>query len=196
MRVEQDQQSLDDSLDIAVGSSSPSNKSIKSSENKKRKSEGIEVEDHHDVHPVKTAKKANDTLKSSVSKKVTEEENKQSVAGNTQMQSLREKIESFSTNKTNPSSTRTKSTRTFSSMSTHAVGLGTSKISSPIFSRSNSQINIVPEPQSPSRSGKVNEEEKTKLSYPINAREWRAWSNPEFLLRPFGIRLEEGKQTM
>jgi len=27
--------------------------------------------------------------------------------------------------------------------------------------------------------------------YPINAREWRAWSNPEFLLRPFGLRLEE-----
>lgn len=42
----------------------------------------------------------------------------------------------------------------------------------------------------------LNEEEKTKLSYPIDAREWRAWSNPEFLLRPFGIRLEEGKQTM
>lgn len=34
---------------------------------------------------------------------------------------------------------------------------------------------------------------KKKLSYPINAREWRAWSNPEFLLRPFGLRLEESK---
>lgn len=38
----------------------------------------------------------------------------------------------------------------------------------------------------------LSEEQKKKLSYPINAREWRAWSNPEFLLRPFGIRLEEG----
>lgn len=38
----------------------------------------------------------------------------------------------------------------------------------------------------------LDEEQKTKLSYSINAREWRAWSNPEFLLRPFGIRLEEG----
>ena len=25
----------------------------------------------------------------------------------------------------------------------------------------------------------------------MNAREWRCWSNPEFLLRPFGLRLEE-----
>lgn len=39
----------------------------------------------------------------------------------------------------------------------------------------------------------LNGEQKKKLSYSINAREWRAWSNPEFLLRPFGIRLEEGK---
>jgi hypothetical protein len=39
----------------------------------------------------------------------------------------------------------------------------------------------------------LSEEQKEKLSYPINAREWRAWSNPEFLLRPFGIRLEEGE---
>jgi hypothetical protein len=35
-------------------------------------------------------------------------------------------------------------------------------------------------------------EQKDKVSYPIDAREWRAWSNPEFLLRPFGLRLEEG----
>lgn len=38
-------------------------------------------------------------------------------------------------------------------------------------------------------------EQKKKLVYPINAREWRAWSNPEFLLRPFGLRLEEGKKA-
>jgi len=37
----------------------------------------------------------------------------------------------------------------------------------------------------------INSEQKTKLLYPINAREWRAWSNPEMLLRPFGLRLEE-----
>ncbi|CAE7188805.1 hypothetical protein CFE70_006852 [Pyrenophora teres f. teres 0-1] len=36
-------------------------------------------------------------------------------------------------------------------------------------------------------------EQKRKISYPIHAREWRAWSNPEFLLRPFGLRLEEGE---
>lgn len=29
------------------------------------------------------------------------------------------------------------------------------------------------------------------LVYPINARSWRAWSNPEFLLRDFGLRLDE-----
>ncbi|KAF2015239.1 hypothetical protein BU24DRAFT_449994 [Aaosphaeria arxii CBS 175.79] len=34
-------------------------------------------------------------------------------------------------------------------------------------------------------------DEKTKLSYKVNAKEWRAWSNPEMLLRPFGLRLEE-----
>lgn len=39
----------------------------------------------------------------------------------------------------------------------------------------------------------LNEEQRQKLTYPINAREWRSWSNPEFLLRPFGLRLEEGK---
>ncbi|OCL03721.1 hypothetical protein AOQ84DRAFT_325487 [Glonium stellatum] len=39
-------------------------------------------------------------------------------------------------------------------------------------------------------------EQKAKLSYPINATEWRAWSNPEMLLRPFGLRLEEVKETI
>ena len=34
-------------------------------------------------------------------------------------------------------------------------------------------------------------EEQEKISYPIDAREWRAWSNPEPYLRPFGLRLEE-----
>jgi hypothetical protein len=41
----------------------------------------------------------------------------------------------------------------------------------------------------------LGDEQKKKISYPINAREWRAWSNPEFLLRPFGLRLEEGKRN-
>jgi hypothetical protein len=40
--------------------------------------------------------------------------------------------------------------------------------------------------------GRLDEEHKKKLSYPINAKEWGAWSNPEMLLRPFGLRLEEG----
>ncbi|CAI6334761.1 unnamed protein product [Periconia digitata] len=37
----------------------------------------------------------------------------------------------------------------------------------------------------------LDEQQKQKLMYPINAREWRAWSNPEMVLRPFGLRLEE-----
>ena len=41
----------------------------------------------------------------------------------------------------------------------------------------------------------LGDDQKKKISYPINAREWRAWSNPEFLLRPFGLRLEEGKNN-
>jgi hypothetical protein len=39
--------------------------------------------------------------------------------------------------------------------------------------------------------GQITAEQKSKLQYPLNAKEWRAWSNPEFLLRPFGLRLEE-----
>jgi hypothetical protein len=35
-----------------------------------------------------------------------------------------------------------------------------------------------------------------KVSYPLNAKEWRAWSNPEFLLRPFGLRLEEVDESI
>lgn len=41
--------------------------------------------------------------------------------------------------------------------------------------------------------GELSTEQKQKVSYSINAREWRAWSNPEFLLRPFGLRLEESE---
>lgn len=38
-------------------------------------------------------------------------------------------------------------------------------------------------------------EQQSKLLYPINAKEWRAWSNPEILLRPFGLRLEEVSES-
>ncbi|RMD40597.1 hypothetical protein DV735_g4535, partial [Chaetothyriales sp. CBS 134920] len=34
-------------------------------------------------------------------------------------------------------------------------------------------------------------EQRSGVLFPLNAREWRAWSNPEFLLRPLGLRLEE-----
>ncbi|KAF2106950.1 hypothetical protein BDV96DRAFT_533177 [Lophiotrema nucula] len=37
----------------------------------------------------------------------------------------------------------------------------------------------------------LSDEDKEKVHYSINAKEWRAWSNPEILLRPFGVRLEE-----
>jgi hypothetical protein len=42
----------------------------------------------------------------------------------------------------------------------------------------------------------LDDEQKEKISYPVNAKEWRAWSNPEFLLRPFGLRLEEGMMVI
>lgn len=41
----------------------------------------------------------------------------------------------------------------------------------------------------------MSQEQRKKVSYGINAREHRAWSNPEFVLRPFGLRLEEGMCT-
>ncbi|RMZ85905.1 hypothetical protein DV736_g6541, partial [Chaetothyriales sp. CBS 134916] len=37
----------------------------------------------------------------------------------------------------------------------------------------------------------LSSEQCTKVLYPVNGQEWRAWSNPEFLLRAFGLRLEE-----
>lgn len=40
----------------------------------------------------------------------------------------------------------------------------------------------------------LDDEQKRNLLYPVNAKEWRAWSNPEILLRPFGLRLEEGNR--
>lgn len=38
---------------------------------------------------------------------------------------------------------------------------------------------------------KLDSSQKSKVQYSLNAKEWRCWSNPEFLLRPFGLRLEE-----
>ena len=38
--------------------------------------------------------------------------------------------------------------------------------------------------------------ERMKLLFPIDAKEWRAWSNPEVLLRPLGIRLDEVDETI
>ncbi|KJY01667.1 hypothetical protein TI39_contig283g00009 [Zymoseptoria brevis] len=38
---------------------------------------------------------------------------------------------------------------------------------------------------------KLTPEQKTKVQNPMNSENWRCWSNPEFLLRPFGLRLEE-----
>lgn len=38
---------------------------------------------------------------------------------------------------------------------------------------------------------KLDDSQKQKLMYPINAQEWRGWSNPEILLRHNGLRLEE-----
>lgn len=43
---------------------------------------------------------------------------------------------------------------------------------------------------------KLSSEQQENLLHKINAREWRAWSNPEFLLRPFGLRLEEVPESI
>ncbi|KAH8599292.1 hypothetical protein B0O99DRAFT_565672 [Bisporella sp. PMI_857] len=37
----------------------------------------------------------------------------------------------------------------------------------------------------------LSNDQKEKVRFALDANEWRAWSNPEFLLRPFGLRLEE-----
>ncbi|KAF2790463.1 hypothetical protein K505DRAFT_251128 [Melanomma pulvis-pyrius CBS 109.77] len=39
--------------------------------------------------------------------------------------------------------------------------------------------------------GTLSAEEKNKVGYEIGSKAWRAWSNPEILLRGFGVRLEE-----
>lgn len=44
--------------------------------------------------------------------------------------------------------------------------------------------------------GTLSNEQKQMVQYPVNAREWRCWSNPEFLLRPFGLRLEDVPETV
>lgn len=42
----------------------------------------------------------------------------------------------------------------------------------------------------------LDERQSEKVKYPVNAKEWRAWSNPEILLRPFGLRIEEGMASL
>ncbi|KAF2864782.1 hypothetical protein BDV95DRAFT_291757 [Massariosphaeria phaeospora] len=37
----------------------------------------------------------------------------------------------------------------------------------------------------------LGEEGREKVAFGVGAREWRAWSNPEMLLRPLGVRLED-----
>lgn len=37
----------------------------------------------------------------------------------------------------------------------------------------------------------LNASDLDKVRYPIDAKEWRSWSNPEFLLNPNGVRLED-----
>jgi hypothetical protein len=36
----------------------------------------------------------------------------------------------------------------------------------------------------------LNEEERSKIQYPINAHEWRSWYNPEFPMNSYGLRLD------
>ena len=43
---------------------------------------------------------------------------------------------------------------------------------------------------------KMTPEQRQQVQYPVNAREWRCWSNPEFLLRPFGLRLEDLEEDL
>lgn len=42
----------------------------------------------------------------------------------------------------------------------------------------------------------LDDDQRRKLQYPVNAKEWRGWSNPEILLRPNGLRLEEVSGTV
>lgn len=42
----------------------------------------------------------------------------------------------------------------------------------------------------------VNPNQRSRLLYPINARECRGWSNPEVLLRPLGLRLEDVSEAI
>jgi hypothetical protein len=44
--------------------------------------------------------------------------------------------------------------------------------------------------------GLCTDAEKEKLRYPLASKAWRSWSNPEFLLRPFGLRLEEVSESL
>lgn len=42
----------------------------------------------------------------------------------------------------------------------------------------------------------IDPEKRERLCFPIDAEQWRYWSNPEFLVNDFGIRLEEENDTI
>ena len=73
-----------------------------------------------------------------------------------------------------------------------ALNRYTGKVQSGLFDVQNTDINISRICKATNRViTTATPEQRSKLLYPLNAREWRCWSNPEFLLRPFGLRLEE-----
>lgn len=164
MRVEQDRKSSDDALETMNANADVVTSSLHDPSSKKRKSDEVADEGAQAAergHLAKSVKQApgesankpaqlSDREKQPV-KTAGEEKN---VASHAHPQSLREKIESYNTNRNTAAAPSSGPSRNFSSMSTHSVGLGAAKISSPIFSRSNSQNTLVAEPVSPSRESK------------------------------------------
>jgi hypothetical protein len=71
------------------------------------------------------------------------------------------------------------------------------EVASGLFEVQNTDINISEICKAANRVIETaNPEQKSKLLYPLSAREWRCWSNPEFLLRPLGLRLEEVSEEL
>ncbi|MFE5342372.1 DUF3500 domain-containing protein [Isoptericola sp. NPDC056578] len=54
-------------------------------------------------------------------------------------------------------------------------------------------VDIDPAPSSAARRfrGLLDDAQRDAVTYPVDAREWRAWSNPEFVIHRTGLRLEE-----
>jgi hypothetical protein len=74
---------------------------------------------------------------------------------------------------------------------------GAGEVGSGLFEVQNTDINISKICKSARRVIETaNPEQRSKLLYPLAAREWRCWSNPEFLLRPLGLRLEEVSEEL